>query len=91
MPPDPTLEEGMEEFNRIIASDLSELEKLVRAFDWLTGRFVEQAQHDAELAQAMNDRETLVKAQIRLSVMQHAREMFTFCRQRVEAQAGGRP
>ena len=80
----------MEEFNRIVASELPEAEKLAQAFDWLTGRFTEQTRHDVDLAQAMNDQETLVKAQIRLSVMQHAREMFTFCRQRVQAQAGGR-
>ncbi len=81
----------MEEFEAIMVSDRPDAEKLTRGFDWLSGRFLEQTQHDVALAQALNDADALVKAQIRLSVMQHARAMLAFCRQRLAAPGEARP
>lgn len=69
----------MEEFNAIIASDLPEIEKLAQAFAWITGRIVEHAHEEIELAQVMHDQEAVVKGQIKMSTLKHAREIFAFC------------
>ena len=67
----------------IETSELSDVEKLTQAFAWITGRIVENGQHEVELARAMQDNERLVKEQIKLSVMQHARDIFYFCHKQV--------
>ena len=69
----------MEEFNAIIASDLAEIEKLAQTFDWVTGRIIEHAREEIELARAMQDQETVIKEQIKMSTLKHAREVFEFC------------
>ena len=66
-------------FHRIKESDLSEAEKLTRAFGWVTSRIIEHARQEIELAQAMSDQESVVKAQIKLSVMEHARNIYQDC------------
>ncbi len=69
----------MEEYEEVLRSDLPEVEKLAQAFGRMTGRVVEQANHEIELARAMQDRELVVKAQIKVSVMEHSREIFEQC------------
>jgi hypothetical protein len=69
----------MEEFNAIIASDFAEIEKLAQAFAWVTGRIIERAHEEIELAQTMHDEETVIKEQIKMSTLKHAREVFEFC------------
>ncbi len=77
----------MEEFQQILDSDLSEVEKLAQTFGWITGRIVEHGHREVELARAMQDREMLVKAQIKLAVMEHSRQILDYCYIRV---TGGR-
>jgi dTDP-D-glucose 4,6-dehydratase len=77
-------EEGRNEdfvtvINEIKASDLPEVEKVARAFDWVTGRYVENGRYAVELARAMKDQESLVKEQIKLSLMMHTRGIFQTC------------
>ena len=69
----------MEEFQAIVRSGLPEVDKLAQTFRLITGRFVDHADAEIELARAMQDREALVKEQIKLSVMQHARSIFQDC------------
>jgi len=77
----------MEEFQQILDSDLSEVEKLAQTFGWITGRIVEHSHREVELARAMQDRETLVKAQIKLAAIEHSRQILDYCYLRV---TGGR-
>ena len=73
----------MDEFNEIIEADLPEVEKLAQAFGWVTNHWVERAQKEIELARAINDRETLVKEQIKTEMMKFARSIFQDCHVRV--------
>ena len=69
----------MEELKAILEQDIPEVEKLAQAFDWITGRIIEHGQLEVELARVTQDRESLVKEQIKLSVMEHARKIFQQC------------
>ena len=69
----------MEELKAILEQEIPEVEKLAQAFDWITGRMVEHGRLQVELARVMQDRESLVKEQIKLSVMEHARQIFQQC------------
>ncbi|MCJ7739369.1 MAG: hypothetical protein MUQ10_18995 [Anaerolineae bacterium] len=73
----------MEELDRILASDETELAKLVQTFDWTTRRMIAAAQGEIELAQAMHDREALIKHQIKTSTLRLARDVFQNCYLRV--------
>jgi hypothetical protein len=66
-------------FDEIKASDLSEVEKLKKTFWWVTERFIEHAEQEIELARALNDQELLVKEQIKLGTMKHARDILQNC------------
>jgi hypothetical protein len=70
---------SMDEYEKIIKSDLPDVEKLAQAFQLITGRYAEQAAADIELARAMQDQESLVKEQIKLGMMMHARSIFKDC------------
>ena len=80
--------EGMDEinatdlpsvFSQIRGADLSEAQKLARAFGWVTNRMIEYQQQEIDLARAMNDCESMVKEQIKLSMIHHARAIFQDC------------
>ena len=75
------------DFERVIkeikASDLREVEKVARAFDLVTSQIVESGQREIELARAMKDRDSLVKEQIKLSMINHARSIFQACFKRM--------
>jgi len=76
------------EVERILASDLSDLEKVVQAFDCITAFIISHAQAEIELARALQDREDLLKTQIKKETMLHARSIFEHCYRRV---TGRRP
>jgi hypothetical protein len=73
----------MDEFKEILASDATDVDKLTQMFDWVTGRIVEHSQMDVDMARAMNDKDELVKQQIKLSTIKHARSIFNMCYQQV--------
>jgi hypothetical protein len=72
-----------DEVERIVASDLPDLEKVVQAFDCITGFVIGHAQAEIELARALQDREELLKIQIKRETMAHARSILEFCYRRV--------
>jgi hypothetical protein len=76
------------EVERILASDQPDLEKVAQAFDCITRFVVEHALAEIELARALQDREQLVKIQIKKDTMAHARSVFQTCYRRV---TGRRP
>jgi len=61
---------------QIQASDQAEVDKLREFFGRVTGRIVACAEKEIELARAMQDREALVKVQIKLESVKTAREIF---------------
>jgi hypothetical protein len=77
-----------DEVERIVASDLPDLEKVTRAFECITGFVIGHAQAEIELARAMQDGEELLKTQIKKETMAHARSIFEHCYRRV---TGRRP
>lgn len=62
----------MDEYKAIIASDLPEAERIVRAFALIMGYYAFNGQNAIDLARAMGDREKLVKEQIKLETFKHA-------------------
>jgi hypothetical protein len=64
-------------------SALNELEKVTQAFDLVTRHFITHYQHDAEVAQALGDKTTAVREQIKAGVLQSARGMYQHCYQSV--------
>ena len=73
----------MDEFKRILATDAADVEKIAEMFGYVTGTIVEHSQMEIDMARAMNDKEALVKQQIKLSTIKHARDIFNMCYQQV--------
>lgn len=66
-------------FDRIrglLALDIPDIDKLCQFFDDVTGAIVEHAHREIELARAMQDDEAVLKVQIKMSTMRHARSIF---------------
>jgi hypothetical protein len=57
-------------------SDLPEIDKLKAVFGHLTTWIIEFAEQEIELAKAMQDREMLVKVQIKMETIKTARGFF---------------
>ena len=64
------------EYEEIFDSDLSEAEKIAKAFHQIIGTIETHTNNEIEPLKAMNDRETLIKEQIKLSTIQHAKGIF---------------
>jgi hypothetical protein len=68
-----------EETNRlaeIVETDLPDIEKLAQGFGWITASYVEQAEGEIELARAMGDQEAVIREQIKMEMIKHARSIF---------------
>ena len=65
-----------EELDAILNSDLPDTEKLAAAFGGLTHFTVEVAQKEIELSEAMDDRQEMIKQQIKMETIKWVREMF---------------
>lgn len=71
-------------FDQIAADpSLTDLEKLTRAFDLVTSHFIGHYQRDGEVAQALGDKETAVREQIKAGILHSARGMYQHCYHRV--------
>jgi hypothetical protein len=67
----------MDPTKSILKSDLPEVDKLAQAFQKATQVYVVSYQREIELLKALGDEESLVKEQIKLGVMQHARGILS--------------
>jgi hypothetical protein len=76
------------EIERILASELPDLEKMAQAFGCITAFVVGHAQAEIELARALQDREELLKTQIKKETMAYACSIFEYCYRRI---TGRRP
>jgi hypothetical protein len=74
------------EFNKkyesIFESDRSELEKIVEAFDLVTKHYKSYGENEIELLKAVNDKENLVKEQIKMGMVDLIRGMYNECHRR---------
>lgn len=73
----------MDELDEIIKADSPEIEKLRDAFGRITDLVVRHAQHEVELANAMQDRESVIKVQIKMETVKFARSIFQTCYTRI--------
>jgi hypothetical protein len=73
--------------DRILDSDARDVEKLAQAFDCVTAFIVRNAEREIALHRALQDREALVKTQIKMETMRHARAVFEECYRRVQRSA----
>ncbi|MEW5871107.1 MAG: hypothetical protein AB1894_17665 [Chloroflexota bacterium] len=69
----------MSQFDQVFETDLPEIEKLSQGFYWVTAMYIESYQNQAEICRAMQDRDALVKEQIKLEMMKTVREIFDTC------------
>ena len=67
---------SMKVYEEIFTSDLSEADKIAKGFHHIINSIITHTNNEIELRKAMNDRETLVKEQIKLSTIKHARDIF---------------
>lgn len=74
------------DFEAIIASDLPEVEKVARAYQWIITDQMAYSRNEIELLKALGDQENLVKEQIKLGMFEYTSGIFAFCYQ----QATGR-
>ena len=70
------------EYEDIFDSNLSEADKIARAFHFVIRTIETHSNNEIELLKAMNDRESLIKEQIKLSTIQHAKGIFNMVYQR---------
>jgi hypothetical protein len=75
----------MPEPSRPAADDI---ERLKETFEALSGSFITNVENDIEVARARADREALIREQIKVSVMKHARELFQHAYTLVRQQSG---
>ena len=73
---------SMKEYDEIFASNLSEADKIAKGFHHVINTVITHSQNEIELLKAMNDRENLIKEQIKLSTIQHAKGIFDMAYQR---------
>lgn len=66
----------MDEINAILATDLTDIQKLTRIFRWITDFYIENSDREIELLKVLGDQESLVQEQIKQSVFQHAQSIF---------------
>lgn len=71
------------EFEAILASDLPEAEKLARAYQFIIEDQIAHGHREVELQQALNDENELIKAKIKVGVLEYSYSIFTFCYLRV--------
>jgi hypothetical protein len=70
-------------FKEILQTGLSDIEKLTRAFTWLSEQEIRRGKEEIELLRAIGDQEALVKEQIKVCTLKHSRELFSYCYQLV--------
>jgi len=64
---------------KLKSSEDKDVDKIARAFGWVTNTIIEQAHKDIEISRALKDRESIIKHQIKREVMKSAREIFNDC------------
>jgi len=71
------------ELEDVFDSEMEALEKISAAFKLITDTILIHSEYEIELRQAIGDRETLVKEQIKGSTVRHMRSIYKTCYLRV--------
>ena len=66
----------MDDYRQIFQSDLPEMEKLVQGFKWATDQMIRFSEAELEVLRALEDRQELVKAQVKISTLKFAQHIF---------------
>jgi hypothetical protein len=74
------------ELEKVFDSEADVLEKISASFKLITDTILMHSELEIELRRAMNDRETIVKEQIKRSTIQHIRSIYGFCHLRATGQ-----
>ena len=69
----------MQEIQEIANSEAPEIEKLTKAFRWVTDKVIREAQREIELARALKDRESVIRVQIKMETLKHAQVILNKC------------
>lgn len=72
----------MDDYLAIFETDLSDVEKISRAFDHVTSLYIQHSEKDIELLRAMSDKDTFIKEQIKMETIKHIRSIFNDCYKR---------
>ena len=60
-------------------SDLSDLDKVVKAFRHVTEDHIKHSKHDLELARALKDREAIIREQIKQETIKYTQKVLEDC------------
>jgi hypothetical protein len=72
----------VDDYLAIFETDLSDIEKISRAFDLVTSSYIQHSEQDIELIRAMSDKDALIKEQIKMETIKHIRSIFNDCYKR---------
>jgi hypothetical protein len=75
--------EMFEVLNEIVRSDRPDIVKLALSFDEIVGRIIANSERDIEVWRALHDQEAVIKEQIKMETLKHARTILQQCYQRV--------
>jgi hypothetical protein len=67
------------QYDEIMSSELPEIEKVSRAFNYLIKEHIQISQREIELLKAMGENEALVKEQIKRNTMEYTLSVFHDC------------
>ncbi|MCD4753137.1 MAG: hypothetical protein K8R40_08710 [Anaerolineaceae bacterium] len=70
-------------FDTVIEGDGSELEKITAGFDYVTRLIIQHSHNTIELFRAEENHDAMVKEQIKMSTLKHARSILNTCYLRV--------
>lgn len=73
----------MERVDKIVRSDRPDIVRLVLAFDEIVGRIIAESEREIEVSRALHDQEAVIKEQIKMETLKHARTILLECYQRV--------
>lgn len=68
--------EYLELVESLRASDIPDLERVARVFDFVIQQHIEQSQRDIELARALRDQEAVIREQIKQETLRYSRKVF---------------
>jgi hypothetical protein len=66
----------MNEIDEILTTDLPDIQKLAKIFQWITNYYIQNSAQEIELLKALGDQEALVREQIKQSVFRHTQSIF---------------
>ncbi len=69
----------MSELDAIMKQPIPEIEKIAQGYKSITDTIIEHSQNQIELTCAIQDKEALVKEQIKLETIKHARYILQTC------------